>query len=123
MIFLWSYGLVFVAAFFKSCADAFENTPNFNESIFKNLDKRFWCKDVSWQYAKKLSFKIPFINKRIGAYKIDSWHLSMSAMIFCWIGAIVVFRIHHQWWVHFISMGLIWNATFWLFYHKIFRVK
>ena len=112
MIFLWSYGLVFVAAFFKSCADAFENTPNFNESIFKNLDKRFWCKDVSWQYAKRLF-----------GYKFDSWHLSMSAMIFCWIGAIVVFRIHHQWWVHFISMGLIWNATFWLFYHKIFRVK
>lgn len=123
MTFLWSYGLVFIAAIFKSCADAFENTPNFDESIFKNLDKRFWCKDVSWEFASKLSFRIPFTKKRIGSYKLDSWHISISFMVFSIIAAIVVYRPHHEWWVHFISMGLIWNAAFWLFYHKIFRVR
>lgn len=122
-MFIWAYVLVFFASFFKSCADTFENSPNFNESIFKGWNKKFWCKDVSWDYAKVLSIKIPFIKKRIGSYKLDSWHLSMSAMIICWVGAVCVFRTHHQWWVHFISMGLIWNATFWLFYHKIFQVK
>ncbi len=112
MTFIVSYILIFIAAFFNACMDAFENTPNFNESIFKNLDKRFWCKDVSWQYAKKLF-----------GYKFDSWHLAKSAMIFCLVGAIVIYRPHHQWWVHFISMGIIWNVGFWLFYHKIFQVK
>jgi hypothetical protein len=112
MTFIVSYVLILLAAFFNACMDAFENTANFNESIFKNLDKRFWCKDVSWNYAKKLF-----------GYKFDSWHLAKSAMIFCLIGAVIVYRPHHQWWVHFISMGLIWNATFFLFYHKIFRVK
>jgi hypothetical protein len=112
MTFLWSYGLIFIAAFFNACMDAFENTPNFNESIFKNLDKRFWCKDVSWNHAKK-----------IFSYKADAWHLSKSAMIFCLVGAIIIFRSHHQWWVHFISMGIILNVTFWLFYHHLFKVK
>lgn len=123
MIFLLSYLLVSVAAFFKACADAFENTPNFNESIFKNLNKRFWCKDVSWEYAKKLSVKIPFTSRRIGSYKVDSWHISISLMVFSIVGAVVVYRPHHEWWVHYVSMGLIWNCTFWLFYHKIFGVK
>lgn len=112
MIFLWSYGLVFLAAFFNACMDAFENSPNFNESIFGNLDKRFWCKDVSCNHAKK-----------VFSYKLDSWHLAKSAMVFCLVGAIVVFRPQHQWWVHFVGIGLVWNFAFWLFYHKIFRIK
>jgi hypothetical protein len=112
MTFFVSYGLVLVAVFFNACMDAFENTPNFNESIFKNLDKRFWCKDVSWHHAKN-----------IFGYKWDAWHLSKSAMVFCVVGAILVFRPHHQCWVHLMSFGIIWNVGFWLFYHKIFGIK
>jgi len=112
MIFLISYGLVIIAVFFNAIMDAVENTPNFNESIFKNLDKKFWCKDVSWQYAKK-----------IFNYKLDAWHLSKSAMIICLAMAIVFFRPKHNWWVHLISIGLIWNMGFWFFYHKVFKVK
>lgn len=111
MILLWSYGLVFLAAIFKACADAFENTPNFDESIFKNLDKKFWCKDVSCQYAKRLF-----------GYKFDSWHMSISAMILCFDGAITIHATEHKL-IHFIVIGVTWNVAFVLFYHKIFRIK
>lgn len=123
MMFLWSYALVFLAAFFKACADAFENSPNFNESIFKTWDKKFWCKDVSWQYAKKIVFRLPFTKKVIDAYKIDSWHLSITGMVCAIAGAIVVYVPHHEWWVHYISIGIIWNVVFVGFYHYIFKVK
>lgn len=112
MAFLYSYGFIALAAFFKACADAFENTPNFNESIFKNWNKKFWCKDVSCEYAIK-----------VFGYKIDSWHLSISLMICCWAAALVIYKPHHEWWVHYITIGVIWNLTFVGFYHKIFKVK
>src|SRR5689334_21738421 len=111
-MFIASYLLVVVAAFFNAVMDATENTPNFDESIFKNLDKRFWCKDVSWEFAKKLF-----------GYKFDAWHLSKSAMIICFACAIILFKAKHNFIVHLVSIGLVWNFCFWLFYHKIFKVK
>ena len=112
MTFIWSYLFVFLASFFNACMDAFENTPNFDESIFRNLDKKFWCKDVSWEYAIKV-FK----------YKLDSWHISKSLMIICICSAGAILKKDYLWWAHLIKMGVIWNGFFWLFYHKIFRVK
>jgi hypothetical protein len=111
MIFLWSYSLVFLAAFFNAAMDTLENEPAFNRSVFKEWDKRFWSKAISWQYAKKI------LN-----YKVDGWHLAKSAMIFCLIGAVIVFRPHHQLWIHFLSMGMIWNITFESFY-RLFKCK
>lgn len=110
MMFLVSYGLVCLAAIFNACMDTCEDDVHFNKSIFKNLDPTFFCKSVSWQYAKTLL-----------GYRFDFWHLCKSAMIICLVGAIIVFILHHQWWVHFISLGIIWNSTFTLFYHKILR--
>ena len=114
MTFLWSYGLVFIAAIFNAVMDTLENEPAFNNSIFRNFDKTFWSKEISWKYAKKI------LN-----YKVDGWHLVKSAMIFCLVGAIILFRLHPLFmpiWAHFVCMGLIWNITFEVSY-KIFRVK
>jgi len=108
--------LFFLAAIFNACMDAFENSPNFNESIFKGLNKKFWCKEVSWQYAKK-----------IWGYKFDSWHLSKSMMILYIIGAILAFDLPINRWqdvaLYILIYGFIWNVTFWFFYHVIFKVK
>jgi hypothetical protein len=123
MMFWWSYSFIAFAAAFKACADAFENTPNFDESIFKKLNKKFWCKDVSWQYAKVLSIRIPFTNKRIGSYKIDGWHLSITMMVCLVAAAIVAYRPYHEWWVHYVSIGIIWNVVFVMFYHGLFKIK
>lgn len=111
MSFILSYILVFIASFFNAVMDACEN-ENFYESIFKRLPKDFWYKRESWKDAPK-----------IGGYKLDVWHLSKSAMIICWATAIIIFKQKHEWWGHLISIGLIWNVGFWLFYHKIFKVK
>ena len=111
MMFLWSYLFIFFAAFFNACMDAWEN-ENYFESIFKNWNQKKWYKRVSWQYAKK-----------IFGYRLDGWHGAKSCMIICLMVAVILFKPHHQLWVHFISMGLIWNGTFTLFYHRIFKIK
>jgi hypothetical protein len=107
-----SYVLVFIGAFFNACMDITEEETHFNKSIFKNLDPRFFCKSISWQYAKTI-LKVHF----------DFWHLCKFGWIFSMLGAIVIFRIHHQWWVHYISLLAIWWITFELFYGKILKVK
>lgn len=118
------YALWIAAAFFNSCMDAFENTPNFNESIFKGWDKRFWCKDVSWEYARVLSFRIPFTKKRIGSYKLDAWHISKSLMVICFaVGTVVAVISKRPWHVDVVFLGVIWGVTFWVVYHKIFGIK
>lgn len=110
--FILGYISIVVSAFFNSVMDATENTPNFNESVFKNLNKRFWCKDVSWQFAK-----------RVFGYKFDAWHMSKSAMIMFLAVSIILFSNHPVHVIHSVGIGIVWNFTFWLFYHKIFKVK
>lgn len=114
--FLWSYVLIVLAAFFNACMDTFENTPNFNESIFKGWNKRFWCKDVSCEYAKKLA-----------GYKFDSWHISKSLMCGCVIMAVAVAGYAQppttHWGYHICALIILWNLVFVVFYHLVFRVK
>lgn len=112
MMFLWSYFLVFIAAFFDSCMDITEEESHFDKSIFKNLDPKFFCKSISWEYAKTI----------LGVH-LDFWHLCKFGWLGSMLGAIVVFRIHHEWWVHYISLAAIWYVTFQLFYSKILKVK
>lgn len=105
-----------LAAIFNSLMDATENAPNFNESRLKNLPQQFWLKDVSWKYAAKLF-----------GYKFDAWHISKSLMIICMALTAIFFNWPLVKWqdfvMYFIGAGLIWNITFWLFYHKLFGVK
>jgi hypothetical protein len=112
-------------AFFNAVMDATENEPNFNESIFKNLNRKFWLKTVSWEYAK-----------RIRGYKFDAWHLAKSSMIVMF-ACVVVSGIFFGAWVFEhnspkvivlavitnLAVGFTWVAVFTLFYHKIFKVK
>jgi hypothetical protein len=115
-------GFVFLAAFFNSVMDATENEPNFNESILKTLNRKFWLKPVSCDYAKK-----------IGGYKFDAWHLSKTGMVFSVAGALIaaifagVYLAANPSFL-FISasvgaIGATWNGSFKLFYHIIFKVK
>jgi hypothetical protein len=106
---------IFLAAFFNSVMDAVEN-ENFSESIFKNLPHQFWYKRESWKYVKK-----------IFGYRPDAWHLSKSLMIICFAGAVIFFDLPVKKWqdaaMYIITIGFIWNVTFWLFYNVIFKVK
>ena len=113
---------VFLASIFNSIMDALENEPNYDESIFKHLDKKAWLKSESWRYCKTIL-----------GYHIDPWHLAKSLMVFCIIGAIIAAI-----WAGAIGgiklsliyvsgavfvLGAIWDLTFTLFYHGIFKVK
>lgn len=113
---------VVLAVFFNSIMDATENEPNFNESIFKNLNKKFWLKTVSWQFARK-----------IFGWKFDAWHVAKSGMVLSIAGAIIAAIFVGVYLAAnpsllFISaslatIGAAWNGSFKLFYHIIFKVK
>ena len=111
-----------LAGFFNSVMEATENEPNFNESILKNLNRRFWLKTESWQYARQL-----------WGYKFDAWHISKTCMAFSCAGALIsavfvgVYLATNPS-ILFISasvaaIGVSWNGSFKLFYHIIFKVK
>lgn len=59
---VWIYSLMFLGAFFNACMDMCENEPNYNKSVFRNLDKGFWLKTASWENKyKKIIIKLPYI--------------------------------------------------------------
>lgn len=113
MAYLWSYLLVFIAAFFNSCCDITDEEVHFNKSIFKNLDARFFCKSVASLYVRKI----------FGIVRLDFWHICKYGWVGCLFGAMVIFKLHHIWWVHYISLWAIWFVTFELFYGKILKSK
>jgi len=109
-----TYLLILAAAFFNACMDAFEN-ENYFESIFRGWNQRFWYKRESWKYAGK-----------VFGYKLDAWHISKSLMVCCVVAALIACKTTPppgSWWVILINMGIVWNAGFWLVYHKVFGIK
>lgn len=107
-----SYLFIALAAFFNACMDAWENAPNFNESTFKYWNRKFWLKEESWAYSKK-----------IFGYRVDAWHLAKSLMVICIGLAISFMDLRHEWWVKLVTVGVIWNVVFVLVYHKLFKVN
>ena len=104
-----------LAAFCNAVMDRTENAPAYNKSVFKNLPKTFWLKEVSWQYATK-----------IFGWKGDCWHIAKSLMII-FMAATVAFTLAFEPllrpWLNFIVLGLLWNGTFNLFYNYILKRK
>jgi len=107
--------LLILAAFFNAVMDAVEN-ENVHTSIFKNWDPRFWHKRESWKYVRK-----------IFGYRPDAWHLSKSLMIICMCLAMIFFDFSIKKWqdvlLYLVLAGIVWNVSFNIFYHKIFKVK
>ena len=102
---------VLFACFFNAIMDAVEN-ENFYESIFSDNDKSFWYKRESWKSALK-----------VFGYKFDVWHLSKSAMLICFIVAIVSYKPIFTQFYDFVIIGALWVLGFKLFYHTLFKVK
>lgn len=93
--------------------DSTEEEVHFNKSVFKNLDPRFFCKSIAANHIKPI----------LGIVRLDFWHICKYGWLACAFGAMVVFKLQHQWWVHYISLWAIWFFTFELFYGKILKVK
>jgi hypothetical protein len=96
---------------------------HFHKSVFNKLNPNFWDPSVSWKYAKF----VPFTK-----YKIDAWHLFKSAMIvFICISIMIAFKggvyvdnsfVYNKI-VLFLTMGLLWNGAFNLFFNKILSIN
>ena len=98
-----------MGAVFNAVMDRTENSVAFNKSIFSHRDPKFWCKDISWQYAKKLPFT---------RYKLDAWHIAKSMMIICLAFSLTLDGL--VWWEVPI-LGTMWNAVFTFFYHDALK--
>lgn len=103
-----TYLLIILAAIMNAVMDRTENIVAFNRSVFSHKDKTFWCKDVSWQYAKK-----------IFGWKADAWHMAKSAMIILLVFAMTFFESTGKWWIDIFYVWLTWVATFSIFYHRL----
>jgi len=110
MIFL-SYILICLAAICNAFMDKIENSIQFNNSIFRNLNPEFWCKTIS---AHSTKF-IPFTK-----YRPDAWHLSKSLMVILFCTAIVTYHSFIPI-IDFIIYGLLWNLIFNITY-KLFKL-
>jgi hypothetical protein len=101
-----------LAALFNAIMDTLEE-GHFSNSIFKNLNPKFWYKDESWKYAKR----IPLID-----YPIDAWHISKSLMLLCLSMAtapnIIIFPIY---WLNVLCLGIVWSIVFSVFYDHILK--
>jgi hypothetical protein len=102
------YLLWALAAILNATMDRVENHVAFNRSVFSHLDKRFWCKEVSWKYAQ-----IFF------GWKADAWHISKSLCIICAALVAIFFKSTGYWFVDLLMLGVCWNVAFNLFYHKV----
>lgn len=102
--------LIVIAAALNAVMDLTENIVAFNKSAFRYKDKRFWCKDVSWQYAIK-----------VFGWKADVWHISKSLMIIVISLALIAFKSIGHWSIDILLFGAIWIVSFNLFYNKLLR--
>jgi hypothetical protein len=103
------YLCIILAAALNAVMDILEN-ENFHTSIFKGLPESFWYKRESWKTAP-----------RILGYRVDAWHLAKSLMAICLIGGIIFHDTILPWYGDMAALGLTWNMTFTLFYHKFLR--
>lgn len=108
MQFIITYLLIIIAALLNAVMDRTENIVAFNRSIFSHMDKRFWCKEISWQYASK-----------VFGWKADAWHIAKSAMIILLALAMIVFKSTGVWFIDLLMIGVTWNMVFVFSYHKL----
>lgn len=101
--------LIFLAAIFNAVMDKTKDTIQFNSSVFKKLNPKFWNDEKS-EHIFILGTK----------YKPNAWHISKSCMLFCFVFAIVFYAPFIPI-IDFCVIGLIWILTFNLFYNHIFK--
>lgn len=102
--------LILLAALFNAVMDRVGDTVAFNNSIFHKKDPAFWCKDVSWRYAKK-----------VFGWKADAWHIAKSSMIICLVAGAVLYNPAFNVWIDFFAFGALWNASFNIGYNTLFK--
>lgn len=111
-----------VAAVMNAIMDKLETEISFDNSIFCNEDKNFWCKPISAHH-------VPFL--KWSRYRPDGWHQSKTAMIvyiaisigFVYLaGAVSGFITWYAPLIIIAWVGIVWNLSFNTAY-KLFTKK
>lgn len=102
--------LLILAAISNAVMDSLEE-GRFQRSVFRKFNPKFWYKEESWKYAK-----------RVFKYPIDAWHLAKSLMCIFITFAISV-NIHFPLLGSVVILGGIWILIFNLLYNKLLRKK
>jgi hypothetical protein len=112
---------IILSAIANAIADRLENLVAFNDSVFYKRDPKFWCKEISWQYARK-----------IFSYKIDAWHLAESFQVLILLVALLMPLLRLKLpGIHglrdllllYMALGAIYNIIFLIFYNRILKRK
>lgn len=87
----------------------------FNSSVFRNLNRKWWLKSVSWEYVKFLPFT---------KYRLDAWHLAKSLLILSIsFMPIFPFKIFDSWILNILLNASIITGSFVVFYDYILKRK
>ena len=115
-----------LATLFWTCASAcnavMDNIQDhWSTSIFNKRAPEFWNPAISWK-----------ISEKIFGWKFDAWHVFKSIMIlcicfsmslYCYSFSLIAHEVSHinglWFFLVFIYDGLLWNATFNIFYNKL----
>lgn len=112
--YLW---LLFVslAGMFMAMASIVDNEAHFRKSVFKNLNPKFFCKELSWENKNKMPWYIP-------DGLTDFWHICVGASVFFSIVAVSLNSFNY--WYETLCIGLyfFWS-TFSAFYDIILKRK
>jgi uncharacterized protein involved in cysteine biosynthesis len=101
--------------FFMAVMDRTTEEVAFNNSIFRNLNPKWWLRSVSWEYVKF----IPFTK-----YRPDAWHLAKSSLILS-IAFMTVFslKITNIPILNVLINGSVITGSFVVFYDYILKRK
>ncbi len=127
--------LIMLAAIFNAAMDVV--THHYQASVFSLLHKEEHYYNPEYSWMNKYINGDPMQGRTKwfwGMFNIhvaftDFWHLMKSLMVVCLISAIPFCPTNElglENWIYYsaviITLGTIWNLTFNLFYHKIFRL-
>lgn len=124
------YILVILASICNAIMDI--TAHKFHRSVFKKLNPQYWNPEISWKnkYVDGDSNKGRvkwFLNFDKPVQLTDAWHLFKSLMIIFLCGAIGVACLISlpifESFIIFLTVGVVWNLVFSLFYHKFLLRK
>lgn len=112
---------LFLEPFLSSVEDRLSTKISFNESVFRNLNPYFWCKEIS-------SSRELVKNTR---YRIDAWHLTKSFRVIITYFLLFSFfyfgcEIKVRFLIYIclvIACGIVRNKLFNFFFHYILNKK
>lgn len=104
-----TYILIALASLFNSVMDKTKDTIQYNSSIFRNWNPKFWNDQVS-EHIFILGTK----------YKPNAWHISKSCMLTLLFLAIIYYKPFIPI-LDFSCMGVAWVLPFNLFYNRILK--